>query len=244
MPNFNMRVIFLLGALLIAAQGSLANDHVNTHSIELTSSDNCIIDDKTTVRCDQLADRLRSVHARSDAWINLLIDNAKYETVVATLDSLGKKGFTDVDVMPPINGTNPSSTVKQWIRLRVEGQSNHPFAMVLISTERFKTWREELLVISTSRYDVIDRFARSRMVQPDCKGFGEFRIEPPYDNNTISISEHTGDINRGCVLPRAESCAFLSGLMGLPDMNWSEAEIQPLKHVRAELACKEVGISN
>ncbi len=136
-----MRVSFPLSVVLIVAQGSLANDVVNTNSIEFLPNDNCIIDSKTTVRCEHLANRLRSVHVRSDAWINLLIDNAKYETLVATLDSLGREGFTNIAVMPPIGGTNPSSNVKRWIRLRVEGESNHPFAMVLISMDPFRTWR-------------------------------------------------------------------------------------------------------
>jgi hypothetical protein len=233
-----MRVSFLLSVALIVAQGSLANDAVNTNSVEFLPNDNCVIDSKTTVRCDHLADRLRSVHARSDAWINLLIDNGKYETVVTTLDSLGKNGFTNVDVMPPIGGTNPSGTIKRWIRLRVEGPSNHPFAMLLISTKRFQTWREELLVLSPVRYEVIDRFTQSTMSQPDCKSFDEFPPEPPYDN-MISISERNEDRSRSCVMLKAESCDFLSELMYLPDMNWTEAEIRPVKHVRGELRCKD-----
>ena len=232
-----MRVCLILSVALIVAQGSLANDAVNANSVEFLPNDHCAIDGKTTVRCDHLADRLRSVHVRGDAWISLLIDNAKYETVIATLDSLSKSGFTNVDVMPPIGGTNPSSTIKRWIRLRVEGPSNHPFAMLLISTKRFKTWREELLVLSSVRYEVIERFMQSRMRQPDCKSFDEFRVEAPYDN-MISISERNEDRTRSCVMPNAESCDFLSELMYLPDMNWTEVEIQPVKHVRRELRCK------
>jgi hypothetical protein len=238
-----MPVSYLLSVALMAAQGSLASDAVNTYSVEFMPNDNCVIDGKTAVRCDHLADRLRSVHVRTEAWINLLIDNAKYETVVATLDSLGKSGFTDVDVMPPINGTNLSSTVKRWLRLRVVGIPNHPFAMLLISTEQFKTWREELLVLSPGRYELIERFIESRVAQPDCKDFKEFRHEPPYDN-VISISERHNDGGRSCVIPRAESCKFLSDLLALSDMFWTEAEMQPVRHVRGELTCEDVDVSS
>jgi hypothetical protein len=243
-----MRVNVLLGVGLIVAQGALAdvaaNRHdANTHVIRLAADNECLIDDNTTVRCDHLAERLRMIHVRSDAWIVLFVDNAEYETVVATLDSLEKRGFTGVDVMLPINGTNPSSTVKQWIRLRVEGASNHPFAMLLFSTERFKTWREELIVLSPLRYEVIDRVMQARMAQADCKSSKDFRFEAPYDN-VISISEHSDDRTSVCAMPKLESCNFLSALVELRDMNWTEAEIQPLKHVRGELRCADEGTSN
>jgi hypothetical protein len=232
-----MRVSFVLIVALLAGQASLANDVMDSHVAIFRADDNCVIDNKTTVRCDHLADRLRVAHVRSDAWISLFIDNAKYETVVKTLNSLRKAGFTGVDVFPPINGTNLSSTVTRWIRLRVEGVPNHPFAMLLISTERFETWREELLVLSATRYDVIDRFTQARMAQPDCKSFEDFRAVPRGDN-TISISAHEEDRSQACVIPTAESCDFLSELLNLSEVNLAEAEIQPVKHVKGELSCK------
>jgi hypothetical protein len=233
-----VRISFLFSLALLAAQVSSANDAVNANSIELLPNDKCVIDNKTAVSCDHLADRLRTIHVRSDAWINLLIDNAKYETVVATLDSLGKNGFTNLDVRPPIDGTNPSGTIKRWIRLRVEGPSNHPFAMVLISTKRFQTWREEMIVLSPVRYEVIDRFTQSRMSQPDCKSFKEFRPGRLFDN-MISISVYNEGRIRSCAMPKAESCNFLSELVDIPDVNWTEAEIQPVKHVKGELRCMD-----
>jgi len=233
-----MRASFVFIVAMFAGQACLASDVVNSHAVFFRSDDNCRVDNnKTAVRCDQLAHRFRAVHVRSDAWISLFIDNAKYETVVKTLDLLRKAGFTDVNVFPPLNGTNLSSTVKRWIRLRVEGLQNHIFAMLLISTERFETWREELLVVSDSRYEVIDRFTQARMAQPDCKSFEDFRAGPRGDN-TISISTHNEGQTQACVLPTAESCDFLSELLNLSDVNWTEAEIQPVKHVRGELGCE------
>jgi len=231
-----MRVSFVLIVALLAGQACLAGDVVNSYAVFFRADDNCRVDNKpTAVRCDRLADRFRAAHVRSDAWISLFIDNAKYETVVKTLDLLRKTGFTNVDVFPPLNGTNLSSTVKRWIRLRVEGVPNHPFAMLLISTERFETWREERLVVSESRYEMIERFTQARMAQPDCKSFKDFR---PGGDNTISISTNHEDQDQACVLLTAESCDFLSELINLSEVNWTEAEIQPVKHVRGELSCK------
>jgi hypothetical protein len=109
--------------------------------------------------------------------------------------------------------------------------------MLLISTERFETWREEVLVVSESRYDVIDRFTQARIAQPDCIGFKDFRLGPRGDK-TIAISTHREYKNQACVIQAAGSCDFLSGLINLPDVNWTAAEIQTVKDVRNELSCK------
>ena len=236
-----LRVSFVLIVALVAGQVSMASDvlnSVNSHVVFIQADDNCRVDNiKTSVRCDQLPHRFRAAHMSSDAGISLFIDNAKYETIVKTLDLLRKAGFTDVGVFPPLNGTNLSSKVKRWIRLQVAGLQNHIFAMLLISTERFETWREEVLVVSESRYDVIDRFTQARMAQPDCISFKDFRMGPRGDN-AIAISTHREGQSQACVLPTAESCNFLSELLNLSDLNLTEAEMQPVKHVKAELACE------
>ena len=72
----------LHGAALVAGQACLASDVVNSHAVFLRADDNCRVDNnKTGVRCDLLAHRFRAAHVRSDAWISLFIDNAKYETI-------------------------------------------------------------------------------------------------------------------------------------------------------------------
>lgn len=238
-----MRVGFLLGLTLIAAQGSLANDAADILSVALYANDHCVIDSKTTVRCDQLADRFRSHHVRSEAWIVLFIDNAKYETVAATRDSLVNNGFTHVTVTPPINGTNPPGATKRWIRLSVWGLPNHSFAMLLISTERFKTWREQLLALSPLRYEMVDRFTLARMAQPDCKSIRD-SLPTPLAEYGILISEHNEDLSRSCVIPTAASCEYLSALMNQSDMHWTKAEIQPMSAVRKELPCEKLGLSD
>jgi hypothetical protein len=238
-PPAMLRVSLVLIVALLAGEVCSANDAANNHAVFLQADDNCRVDNKQTpVRCDQLAHRFRAVHMKSDAWISLFIDNAKYETVVKTLDMFRKAGFTNVDVFPPMMGTNLSSKVKRWIRIRVEGIVNHPFAMLLITTEHFRTWREEVLVLSPERYEVIDYFIQTRMLQSDCKDMGKFRLEPPY-SNTISLTERSADRSQTCVIPPDESCQSLSELLGLSDVNWTDAEKQPVTHVRAELNCKD-----
>lgn len=239
-----VRVIFVLVMALVAGQACLASDVVNSHAVLFRADDNCRVDNnKTPVRCDLLAHRFRATHVSSDAWISIYIDNAKYETVVKTLDSLAKSGFTNVDVFPPLNGTNLSSTVKRWIRLSVWGLPNHPFAMLLISTERFKTWREQLLVLSPLRYEVVERFTLARMAQPDCKSIRD-SLPTPLSEYGILISEHNEDLNQSCVIPTAESCEYLSALMNQSDMHWTQAEIQPMNAVRKELPCEKLGLSD
>src|SRR5882762_1542683 len=79
-----LRVSFVLIVSLLAGQACLARDVVNSHAVLfLWGDDNCRVDNKkAAVRCDRLAQRFRAAHVRSDSWISLFIDNAKYETVV------------------------------------------------------------------------------------------------------------------------------------------------------------------
>jgi hypothetical protein len=234
----SIRISLFLCLTMSAAQGSLANDTVKSESVKLLANDDCVIDNKITVRCDRLSNRLQSAHSGNDAWITLFIDNGKYETVVATLDSLARSGFTNVNVFPPFNGTNLSSAVKRWIRLSVWGVPNHISWMLLISTERFKTWHEQLLVLSPLRYEEIDRVTVSRMARPVCKSMKD-SLPAPLSEYGIVISEHSDDLTRSCVIPTAESCEYLSALMNLPDMRWTEAEIQSMSAVRKELPCEK-----
>lgn len=224
---------------LIAGEVCSARDVVNSLPIVFfQADDNCRVgNEHTPVRCDQLAHRFRAEHVKSDTSIVLVIDNAKYETVVKTLDMFRKAGFADVDVFPPMGGTNLSSKVKRWIRIRVEGASAHPFAMLLITTEQLRTWREEVLVLSAERYEVVDHFIRARMLQPDCKDLSKLYLEPPY-SHTISLTEHNADRSQACVIPPGESCEWLSELMGLSDVNWTDTEKQTVMDVRSELRCK------
>ncbi len=249
--SISVRASFVLVMALAAGRACLASDVVNSHVIFFRADDNCRVDNhKTPVPCDLLADRFRATHVSGDAWISFHIDNAKYETVVKTLDSLAKNGFTNVDVFPPLHGTNLSSTVKRWLRVSVWGLENHPFPMLLMSTERFKTWREQLLVLSPLRYELVDRFTLTQMAQPDCKSIRD-SLPLPLSEYGILISEHNEEFSRSCVIPTTESCEYLSALMNQSDLHWTEAEIQPISAVREELPCEKLrlldqpaGVSN
>jgi hypothetical protein len=233
-----MHAAFILIMALAAGQLCFANDAVNIHAVFLQADGNCRVDNnKKLISCDRVAQSFRADHMKSDSWISLFIDNAKYETVVKMLDLFRQAEFTNVDVSPPIMGTNLSSDVTRWIRIRVEGLPNHPFAMLLITTEQFKTWREEVLVLSPTRYETIDRFIQTRMLQPDCEDIRHFRPEPPYSNR-IALTERNADRSHACVIPPGESCNSLSQLLDLPDVNWTDTDRQPIKHVWAELNCK------
>jgi hypothetical protein len=231
-----MRIIFALWLALVAGQAVSSSNVISAHTVIPTADDQCSIDGRNVVACDHLARRLRARYGTRGVELTLFIDNARYETVTATLNALTKEGFTDVHVFS-IMGTNPSSTVAHWIRLSVASEPNHPFAMALISTEQFTTWREELIVLPKPRYDVVSEFSKVRMSQPPCIPIKEFRPTPPYDIG-IAVTLHDENLNEACVMPVADSCAFLADLMVLPATDWAESDLRTIGHVRAELACK------
>lgn len=134
------------------------------------------------------------------------------------------------DPFPPIEGTTPPSSVTHWIKYLVLGPSNAPFPIVVISTQRFNTHRTEaLIVLSPSRYDIVANFTESRSTE--CMrptGFPWF---------TLGINKHDEERTSMCAIPKATACGYLLDLSKLSGMNWTKAELKPLKTLAASMEC-------
>jgi hypothetical protein len=194
---------------------------------------------KKAIRCDRVPLRLRAMHLSPGFSVLVAVDDAPYEYVVTILDSLKRNGFNDVVLMPPFLGTNPSRSVNHWIRFVVDGVVNHPFPMVLIATERFRTWREHLVVLPASEFVIVDRLATARIGRAGCAASAE---EIPKDllesEHRLLLFELADDGTRSCLLPRAAtSCAFLSGVIGLTNVAWGTGDLEAIRSVAGEIGC-------
>jgi hypothetical protein len=231
--------ILWIGCLCVAfAPISLAKENFVTGFIQIFSDGSCQIN-KKPIACDRVPMRLRAMHLSPGFSVLVAVDDAPYEPVAALLDSLERNGIKDVHLMPPFLGTTPSRSVNHWIRLVVDGVVNHPFPMVMISTERFKTWRETLIVLPPPAFEVVDGLATDRIGQADClKSPVELPMDLRENEHRLLLFEHANDSTRSCLLPRAAtSCEFLKGVIGLTDVAWGTGDLEAIRSVAAEIGC-------
>ena len=215
-----------------------AKEKFVTGSIQIFPDGSCELNQKA-ILCDRVPLRLRAMHLSPGFSVLVTVDGAPYESVVAMLDSLKGDGFNDVFVWPPFLGTNPSRSVNHWIRFVVEGQVNHPFPMVMIATERFKTWREHLIVLPASEFAIVDAVAAARIGQADCiTSPVALPMELRESEHRLLLFEHADELTRSCLLPRAAtSCDFLSAVMSLANVRWGSGDLEAIRSVSGEIGC-------
>ena len=151
-------------------------------------------------------------------------------TVLTTASSDGQIEF------PPLFGTTPDSAVKNWIKYVVVGPQNSLLPIVLISPQIFETsgYPESLIVLPQSKYDLIDRFTHNRMSLSDCKS-DKRQVAEWY---SIEMSDHDNARTQKCVLPQASACRYLSGVLQLSGVDWSDAEHKPIDDLVRSIKCK------
>ena len=125
--------------------------------------------------------------------------------------------------------------VKRWISYDILGNRNHPFPIVYFSTQHFKTWVGEfLIVLPQQRYDVLSAYTQARIARDDCPG-------PEHVGDvwyTVRVIEHKKRTQR-CVLPQGSACDYLSGVEKLSGINWTTSEVRTITDFVAEVRCNE-----
>jgi hypothetical protein len=136
----------------------------------------------------------------------------------AVADALGLRP----DCRLPSDGTTPNRSVKHWIKYLVFAP-RQPAPIIQISTRRFKTCKfEHLVVLSQERYDVI---AQLTQAQQDCVEKSPAGLL----HDTLIVSEHDEGRSQTCTLLPAPACRYLSAVVRLPEMRWTEEERRTLR---------------
>jgi hypothetical protein len=232
------KLVWIACLWIAAAPIGWAKEKFVTGFIQLFPDGSCELNQKA-ILCDRIPLRLLAMHLSPGFSATVAVDDAPYESVVALLDTLKRNGINNVFIIPPLLGTNPSKSVNHWIRLVVEGLVNHPFQMVMISTERFGTWRETLIVLPPSEFAIVDGLATTRIGQADClKSLSELPLDLRENEHRLFLFEHADNLTQSCVLPRAAtSCEFLSAVMNLAGVRWGAGDIEAVRSVADEIGC-------
>jgi hypothetical protein len=215
-----------------------ATEKPNTGWLQILPNGHCELN-KNEFPCDRVVPRLRSMHLAPEWPVTVIVDDAPYESVAAVLDALDKAGMEHF-VLPPFFGTNPSKSVNHWIRLVVEGLVNHPFPMVLISADSFRTWRETLVVLPPQEFAIVDGLATARIGQPDClQSPAALPMDLRGKEHRLWLFNHADERTQSCLIPRAAaSCGFLSTVMSQANIHWSAGDLEAIHLVAGEIGCK------
>lgn len=240
LPMLVLTAITSLPGTLISPASARAST-ARTAFVRVVRNGYCSIDDKISVRCNRLADRLHSMHVEKGRDITMAIDAASHEAVASTLASLRAKGYQDVFVFPPAMGGIPNTLVEHWVRFLVYGNINHPFPMVTVSTGPLPDGGagEFQIVLPRARYDLVDYITKERMSRGDCVADARL-IEGRVNRNEhmLEMIDRDGGIIRPCLLPSAtESCDFLSRILGLSQVHWTKSNIEHMRSFAGEMDC-------
>lgn len=128
--------------------------------------------------------------------------------------------------------------VKRWIWYQVLGPSNSPYEIVYLSTQHFKTYiGEHLVVLPPARYDVVFSYTQARMARSDCPG--DKALEREWYAG--QIAEQDMGRTRECMLPQQSMCEYLSGVEKLRRVNWTAGELRPITDFMTQIKCKVHG---
>lgn len=224
--------------LIVARIGWASEEKYVTGFIQVLPDGGCVLNQKA-IQCDRVAQRLQAMHLSPGFSVLVAVDDAPYETVETLLDSLRQHGIREVFVMPPFQGTKPSKSIKLWIKFAVDGEINHPFQTAMISTERFKTWREKFILLPPSEFAIVDDLAKSRIGKGDCvKSAADLPLDLAQKEHRLRLLEHSDGRTQSCLLPRAStSCEFLEAVRSLADVRWNKENLEVVRSVAGEIGC-------
>ena len=234
------RLVWLACLWVAVAPIGWAKEKFVAGFIQIFPDGGCQLNQKA-ILCDRVPLRLRAMHLSPGISVLVAVDDAPHESVVALLDSLQKSGIHDVFILPPFLGTNPSESLKHWIKLLPEGVPNHTLSWkVMISTESFRHWGETLIVLPESDFAVVDGLATARIAQGNCAAkFQDVPMDLRRSENRLWLFEHGDGSTQSCLFPRTDtSCDFLSAVMRLSNVHWGTGDLDEIRKVVAAVGCK------
>jgi hypothetical protein len=138
------------------------------------------------------------------------------------------------DGLPPddVYGTPPPKSVKSWVRLSVLGDRNVPFPIIWISPQGFdRSGFERLVALSPGEYGYFSTFARSYTCSDAAPKIPQW--------GTLQITEHASRYGEAtCVLPRISACSFLSAIMTIPEIEWTQPRLEPIRFLIRNIRCR------
>jgi hypothetical protein len=150
----------------------------------------------------------------------------------------GNRAFADSGPFPPtppVFGTEPSNTVKKWIKVEVLGTRHEPLSIVFISTVHFKTFGASLIVLPRNKYAFALAFSESWIRDAAC--MTPLPADIPW--YTLHIVIHDDVQISQCAIPHSSACRYLSSLSGNPKIDWNLRDLDLIGDFLLRIKCTE-----
>lgn len=120
-------------------------------------------------------------------------------------------------------GSLPDRSVKNWIRLKIIGASDHPLPIIWISPVEFERHDPEvLIVLPGDEYEVFSAFVRLNRCSFDYKLIA--------GRGTVAVTKYAGGVSTVlCVLPPESARVYLSKILALSHIRWTKTKSQSLR---------------
>ncbi len=137
-----------------------------------------------------------------------------------------------------VEASSSKAKIFHAIKLEMVAPPSRPIRPVWISTEIFKACDtflkscDPVVVVSADEFVAVQGFVHAKR----CGG----TKEGTYPFGTIGVTEFSGDQRDVvCVLPCEKAIPYLSSLIALPAINWTEDKKKPIESLRGEIkGCK------
>jgi hypothetical protein len=129
-------------------------------------------------------------------------------------------------------GAPPDKSVKSWVRLDILGASSRPFPIIWVSPQNFKRIYPNYLVkLEREEYKQFKKAVRINQCS--------VRLDKNSIENTLRVTEYfNGHKKDRCIMPRKSTCSYLTNILALPSITWSEEKMEGFKHLKNEYGCK------
>jgi hypothetical protein len=226
----------LVASIWIVPHAALAEHSETSHGIKILRTGDCVIDNRAPIPCGDVVKALRGARASRKADLLMVVDGARYETIIDTRRRLIDAGFLKLAVMPTVvEGIIPSASVNKWMRLIVRcTEVNHPPPRIMVSTERFETWGDHLVALSVADYEVVSSQIHGAMVERGCAASPD-DFGTNLDVCVVQLEYYAGDAFRTCYLHKTESAELISKLLATPNVTFSTRDVSMLRTVMDEV---------
>jgi hypothetical protein len=133
------------------------------------------------------------------------------------------------------NGGAPPKTINKWMRYQITLPPNHPWPIILFSTQEFKltgAGNESLVLLADLEYkkleEMTDVQSCSATLPPQYRGGGRIT---KYDNGNAII----------CWLSQTDACQYLTAISTSPGIHWTAEQSRLIHGLSWDTECKDSG---
>lgn len=130
-------------------------------------------------------------------------------------------------------GTPPGKDIHNWIRLNMLGPRSSIPPILWISSQKFpRKVPDVLIVFPMKEYLILAAYAQANQC-PIMEDKAQL-------DNTLQTTEYSHrHIRTLCIMRREATCRYLSGMVTLPNIEWTDDKLGPIRELSGSFKCEK-----